>query len=439
MELGISAVLKAAGIEWLPRQRAANAAADAHRFTLYGGSRGPGKSFWLRSYLVRFHLYAASLGCPNIRTMLASEDYPSLYDRQIVKIVENFPPALGRYVAGDKKEFQFCDVIELQRDGETFRLPVGGAICLRNLDDPEKYQSAEFAAIAVEELTKQKRRRTLDILRSSLRWPSLPISPRFIAATNPTGPGVSWVRGLWIERDFPKEYGEIKDQFAFVPGLPQDNTHLTDDYWVMLRTLPPVLRKAWLNGDWYSGVEGAIYPDWSGAVNGNVTEQADYKPGWGPVEWWLDDGFSAEHPLYCGLVQVHTDGRMNVFAEYLESFKQHDQVIEDLADMGYPMPEIARIPSEAGRLAQVLHQVGIRTAMSTHRIEDGVPVMRANICDGHGNRRLLVHPRCRQTVQSISSLPEDPARPGRPLKVNGTPGDHPADACRYGVWWRRLQ
>ncbi len=436
----MAAVLKAAGVVWLPRQRVANYAADRHRFTLYGGSRGPGKSFWLRNYLLRFHLLAASLGFPGIRTMLASEDYPSLYERQIVKIQSEFPPALGRYVGGDKKEFQFREEIELWQDGERYSFPLGGALCLRNLDDPEKYQSAEFAAIGVEELTKQKRRRSFDVLRGSLRWPGLPLVPRFIAATNPTGPGVSWVRGLWIEHDFPKEYDEIRDQFVFVPGLPGDNTHLDDTYWSMLRSLPPVLKKAWEQGDWYSGVEGACYPDWSGVLGENVSEEAEFVPGGGRIEWWMDDGFAVEHPAYVGLVQEMPNGDLHLFAEYLEPLKQHDEVIEAVADLGYPFPEIARIPSECQRMAQVLtSKAEIRTAFSTHPVEDGVRVVRAMICDGHKYRRLKVHPRCRSTIQSLSSLPEDPNHPGRPLKVNGTPGDHPADAVRYGCWWRRAQ
>lgn len=41
------------------KQWQATEAADSHRYTLFGGSRGPGKSYWLRWYLVRFLIVAA--------------------------------------------------------------------------------------------------------------------------------------------------------------------------------------------------------------------------------------------------------------------------------------------------------------------------------------------------------------------------------------------
>jgi len=434
-ELSMERVLRALGHTWTAKQREAVGVSDSHPFTLFGGARGGAKSDWLRWMLVRLHLYWAGQGHTNIRTMLACEDYPSLYDRQIVQILQALPPGLGHY-NGSSKEFQFVEVLQLRQAGHVYTLPLGGAIALRNLDDPEKYQSAEFAAIAVDELTKHKSRRVFDILRGSLRWPGLP-GRRFIAASNPTGPGVQWCRQLWIEHELPPEYAELAGQFAFVQSLPRDNPYLDEEYWRALRTLPPVLRRAWEQGDWYAGIEGSILPDFSAGPGGNVSEAAEYTKGTGAIEWWMDDGFSAEHPLYCGLVQVATDDDLHLFAEYLESFKQHPAAINELLALGYPKPDVARIPSEAGRLAACLHEAGIRTARSTHPVDQGVQVLRMVIGGGDLRRRLAIHPRCRMTIQSLSDLPADPAREGRPLKVNGRPGDHPADGCRYGVWWHK--
>lgn len=426
---------------WEPRQLEAIRVAENHRFPLYGGSRGPGKSFWLRWGFVRLHLKWAVSGITNVRTMLACEDYPRLYDRHIVKItegrpgIERFPSWLGEYRV-QKREFAFHKVLRVRIGEERFELPLGGAIALRNLSDVGQFAGAEFAAIGIDELTEHHDRRTFDMLRGSLRWPGIERCPLWTAAM-PTGPGLNWVRTLWKERDFPPEYAEIADEFALIQSYPQDNPHLSDGYWSMLRSQPPSLQKAWLEGDWYSGIEGAMYPDFSAGPGGNVTEEAEFVPGQGPIEWWMDDGFSSDHPFYCGIVQVLTDGYFHLFDEYMESHRQHDEVIEALADRGYPIPEIARIPSEAGRLAARLHEAGIRTAKSTHPVEQGAKVARRMICGGSGRRALKIHPRCRMTVQSLSALPEDPKRNGRPLKVSGVPGDHPADAVRYGLWSRR--
>lgn len=422
---------------WEPKQRIAVKAADLHRFPLFGGARGPGKSFWLRWILVRYHFKWAMQGVTNIRTMLACESFPTLYDRQMVKIIAEFPDWMGEWRPG-VKEFAFHDhITRTTTDGRRVGFDLGGAICLRNLDDPSKYASAEFAAMGIDELTRYQTRSVFDSLRGSLRWPGIEGCPLYTVAM-PTGPGLPWVRSIWKERDFPPEYGEIADQIVFIPGLPQDNSHLTDDYWAMLRSQTPVLRKAWEEGDWYSGIEGSIYPNFSSAAGGNVTEEAEFVAGRGPVEWWIDDGFSGEHPFCALMVQAKDGGRFfDVFYEMLVSFKQHDEIVEELADEGYPLPEVACIPSESGRLAQVLWKPNIRTSMSTHLVEEGTKVVRQMISDGSGNRRLRVHPRCRQTILSLSTLPTTPGRNDRPLKVNGTPGDHPADAIRYGCWWRR--
>ena len=91
---------------------------------------------------------------------------------------------------------------------------------LRNLDDPSKYQSAEFAGIAIDELTKNTFE-TFEILRGSLRWPGISWRP-FLAATNPGGIGHLWVKALWVDRSFTG-FPQLKDRakdFAFVQALP---------------------------------------------------------------------------------------------------------------------------------------------------------------------------------------------------------------------------
>ena len=100
--------------------------------------------------------------------MLACEDYPSLYERQISKVQTEFPPALGKYMAA-RNEFVLAPQFG------------SGVIAFRNLDDPSKYQSAEFAAIAVDEITKNPEK-AFHILRASLRWPGFE-DVRFVAAS----------------------------------------------------------------------------------------------------------------------------------------------------------------------------------------------------------------------------------------------------------------
>jgi phage terminase large subunit len=238
-----------------PRQKEAEEAAEQHQYTLFGGSRGPGKSYFLRWYLIKKLLRLAKSGISKPIGGLFCEDYVALKDRQISKISVEVPDWIGSI--RDSKEY-----------GLAFHIHDcygGGVLKLRNLDDPSKYQSSEFAVIGVDELTKNLKD-VFDILRGSLRWPGVGF-PNFVGATNPGSIGHLWVRALWIDRQFPSEMEKISDRFAFVKALPDDNPHLTPDYWEMLETLPPDLARAWRWGDW-DVFEGQFFGGLSRDVHG---------------------------------------------------------------------------------------------------------------------------------------------------------------------------
>ena len=165
------------GFSKVPKQIQAAQAADEHRYMLYGGARGPGKSRFVRWYLLRELLRLHSVGINHAMVGLFCEDYPSLIDRQVNKISVEFPAWLGE--VKETKLFGFGFYLKEQYGS--------GVIALRNLDDASKFQSAEFAAEGVDEITKNPVT-TFNMLRGSLRWPGVD-RPKFIAASNPGGIG----------------------------------------------------------------------------------------------------------------------------------------------------------------------------------------------------------------------------------------------------------
>lgn len=218
-------------------------------YVLYGGAAGGGKSYILRWWLVLFLAWTyRALGLRNVTVGLFCEDYPGLYDRQISKILFEFPAELGELKQGTVKNFQLRPEFG------------GGIIALRNLDDPSKYQSAEFAAIAVDELTKSGKD-VFDFLRFRLRWPGIS-RPKFAAATNPGSKGHRWVKKLWKDSIFPPELESVKDQFAFIQAKASDNPHLDGSYYRSLLTLPPHMAKAFAEGDW-NLFTGQYFPQFS--------------------------------------------------------------------------------------------------------------------------------------------------------------------------------
>lgn len=224
--------------------------------------------------------------------MLACEDYPALKDRQIQKMLTEFPPWLGK-LHNDHKAYSRCFILNNKLGG--------GVIALRNLDDPSKYQSAEFCFIFVDELTKNPYE-IFTFLRSRLRFPGLPDwATKFLGGTNPGGVGHGWCKALWIDRIFADEWGGFEDRFGYVPSRAVDNPHLDSEYYKILSTLPEQLREAFVDGSWDIFIGQAfadfnrkthVLPD-STPIPRGATCYMTYDWGWGKpfsIGWWYVDG-----------------------------------------------------------------------------------------------------------------------------------------------------
>jgi hypothetical protein len=418
-----------------PKQCEAERASETHRYTLFGGSRFPGKSYWLRWHLLRRLLEWGGRGFRGVRVMLGCEDFPTLYDRQIVKAQVEFPPWLGFY------HIQAHEYRLRQTYG-------GGVLCFRNLDDPLKYQSSEYAAIGIDELTKQ-RQRMFDGLRGSLRWPGIEHT-EFVAASNPNGPGATWVRELWVERRFPDYLTPLSDEFAFVPGLPTDNPYLTESYRQELDALPGGLRQAWRDGSWYASVEGLVYSEFGAEnlVGGDGTQDGEPDPAQ-PLELAYDDGYIDPRAI---LFIQRTGTRILIADEIYH--RQHlaemcaSEVVERCKERGWvrldsdgkatelPNVEIAIGSPEAKEMQARLRMADIPVRSLPHEIVPGIGVVRRLIRDGRGYRALKINRRCTHLLEEITTLYQyaegQHGDNEKPVDAN----NHAVDALRYWCYAR---
>ena len=429
--------------DFTSKQWDATESAEQYKYFLFGGSRGPGKSYWLRWYLIYRLLDWFSRGVRGVRVLLACEDYPTLRERQIVKIQDEFPEWLGRYYAGERKEFVLHDYYG------------GGVIKMGNLKDLGNYLSAEFAIIAIDELVRNEFN-VFDKLRGSLRWPGIKATG-FVAATNPEA---NWVRTLWIERNFEGDFKALKplaNRFKFLGGLPTDNPHLTAEYWEDLNTVTGPLRKAWVEGDWYAGVEGLVYDNF---MQENITDiEPDPET---PFEVAIDDGyidpratlFIQRNPRYIlvfdELYQTKTLEEETI-AAVEEKCRNAEWVVKEQKDEDseedekLKLPELAVVSHEAVALRERLRQADIpaRNWLSkkagggniSTRVE-AIKQTRGLICDGKGHRGILVHKRCRHLLDEISAGYKYPEGT-RGLNEKPADGnDHACQALESWVWLR---
>ncbi len=251
-------------------------------------------SRFLRWYAIRrLIILYRQFGIQNPIGMLACEDYPSLKDRQLQKISTEIPAWFGK-MHGDHRDYGRCFILAPKWGS--------GVIAFRNLDDPSKYASAEFAFILVDELTKNPYE-VFTFLRTRLRCPGLTdVETQFVGATNPGSIGHGWVKQLWMDKQFPPEWIEPYDyrsQFAYVPSKAEDNPYLDQSYWATLATLPENLRKAFRDGDWNIFL-GQAFPDFGETthvinpipVPANANLYMTFDWGFGApfsiLWWWCD-------------------------------------------------------------------------------------------------------------------------------------------------------
>jgi phage terminase large subunit len=297
-----------------PKQEEAIKLIQKYKYFLYGGAMGGGKSYLLRWALVILLIwYWKTFKVKIVRVGLFCEDYPSLQDRHESKMQFEFPEWLG--------------VLNRQRHEYILRPEYGGGvIALRNLDDPSKYASAEFAAIAVDELTKNPVE-TFNFLRTRLRWAGIPEwAWKFLAGTNPGSRGHAWVKKKWMDREFDANEVEA-DQFMYLKALASDNEHIDKGYMKSLDSLPEKLRKAYKEGDW-DIFAGQYFDEWRREHN-----VCDPHP---VPEFWMhfisvDYGYDHPSAVYWGALD--TIGRVVIFRELYENGYTYSKLAKKIMSM----------------------------------------------------------------------------------------------------------
>jgi len=284
------------------------------KYLLYGGAAAGGKSYFMRWTAIGLGMYYyIKYGIKNVPIGLFSEDYPTLKDRQIIKMKTEIPPYIGRLVDSQDLGYIFQGAKEY---GEFL-------VLLRNLDDPSKYASVEFAAIGVEELTKNTKT-TFDDLRFRLRFPGIK-DVKFFAATNPGSKGHGFVKKLWIKPDV-SDLDKEQARFFFISAKYEDNKYIDEDYVNQLDSLPEDKRRAFKDGSW-DVFEGQFFTEFNDNHICDPLVPRSNIPKVGGMDWGLSKPFcmlgAVLHTVY--MQDGRTFNRLYVYKEYYGTEKTPEE------------------------------------------------------------------------------------------------------------------
>ncbi len=262
---------------------------DTHKYVAFGGARGGGKS-----WAVRTKAKLLAVRYAGIRLCIVRRTYPELRANHIDTLRVELE-GVARYLEG-KKEFVFAN---------------GSRIFCRycqSENDLRKFQGTEYDVVFIDEATQFSEnmfRMICACVRGVNAFPK-----RVYLTCNPGGEGHAWVKRLFVDRRFDR--GERGEEYSFIKSLVTDNKALLEadpEYVRNLEVLPPKLRKAWLEGDW-NIFEGQFFEEfrddpehYSDRRFTHVIEPFEVPPHWPvyrsydfgygkpfDVSWWAVDG-----------------------------------------------------------------------------------------------------------------------------------------------------
>jgi len=387
----------------------------------YGGSRGGGKSWALRTKAALLALY-----WPGIIILILRRTRQELKKNHIDPL-RNLLEPLGAEWKEQDKTLWFDH-------GEKGKSQIIFGYC-DNDNDLRQYQGNEYDIICIDEAT-QFMWDWFDKLKPCTR--GVNDFPKHIYLTcNPGDVGHAWVKRLFIDRDFFPD--EDPDDYEFIAATVYDNLALMEKnpgYVKMLESLSPELRDAWLYGKWDSFI-GQYFTEWRPHIH--VTEPFSIPSHWRRY-------FSMDYGLdmlaaYC--IAVSPEGQAYVYREHYEP----NLIISDAAQRILTMTEGERIfqwfappdmwnrRQDTGKsVAEIFGESGIYlTKTDNERVAGWLNMkewLKVREDGGEQYANLRFFRTCPNVIRSIPLLQFDQKRPsdaaGEPHEVT-----HAPDAIRY--------
>ena len=410
--------------------------ASAEREVFYGGARGGGKSYAMLVDPLRYCHKAQH------RALLIRRSMPELRD-----MITHSQRLYSRAFKGARWREQ----------EKEWRFPSGARIefgYAENMTDVLRYQGQSYTWIGVDELPQYPTPDVYNFLRSSLRSvdPEIPVFMR--ATGNPGNIGSQWVKEMFVDPSEPNKAfnvaietptGVKKISRRFIPAKLQDNPYLmqTDDYYIMLASLPEVQRKQFLEGDW-SAFENSSFPEFNKTTH--VVDPFDIPRGWSRFRA-ADWGYSSN--ACCLWFAIDWDNNLWIYRELYTKKITADEFARKVLEaeqgefMRYGVLDSstwARRGDVGPSIAETMIQEGCKWRPSDRspksRINGKLEIhKRLKVHEKDNEPTLKIFSNCVNLIRTLPLLPLDK---NNPEDVDTDAEDHAYDALRYGCMSRPM-
>ena len=410
--------------------------AASEREVFYGGARGGGKSYAMLVDPLRYCHRATH------RALLIRRTMPELRD-----LINHSQRLYSRAFPGAKWREQ----------EKEWRFPSGAKIefgYAENMTDVLRYQGQSYTWIGIDELPQYPTPDIYNFLRSSLRSvdPEIPVFMR--ATGNPGNVGSQWVREMFVNPSTPNKKFDVKISTPvgvrkisrrFIPAKLQDNPYLmqTDDYYIMLASLPETQKRQFLDGDW-DAFDDSAFPEFKKQTH--VVESFEIPKGWyrfRAADW----GYSS--PACCLWFAIDYDNNIWIYRELYVTKNTADQFARKVLELEHgeyinygvlDSSTWAKRGDVGPSIAETMIQNGCRwrpSDRSPKSIINGKLEVhkRFTLNPDTIEPGLMILSNCRNLIRTLSTLPVDS---NNPEDVDTKAEDHAYDALRYGCMSRPL-
>lgn len=408
-----------------------------HKYTAYGGARGGGKSWAMRNKFVLL-----GFNYPGIQMLLLRRTYPELQENHIKQL-----------------RAMLNGIVPYHTQEKAFLFPNGSRIkmgyCKRE-DDVLQFQGQAYEVIGLEEATHFTEFQ-FQALTESNRYSgsmSQAFSPRMYFTCNPGGVGHSWVKRLFVDKNYSGK--EKAENYLFVPAQVYDNKVLMNEdpeYVSALEALPEKRRRAMLYGDW-DAVEGAFFDEFVNNPEGYKTRKHTHviEPFDIPLHWNVyrsyDHGYA--RPFSIGYWTVDPAGAIYRIAE-LYGCTDHaneglrlppQKIFEKAVEFEHSHPHLKDRQIIGGVADPSIWNGSSGKSVAEHAAEHGIYFSRGDNArvagwmevrsrlafDANGKPSMYIFNNCKATIRTLPIMmysnndPED---------LDTTLEDHICDEIRY--------